>query len=139
MRTLSSFNHSGLDEEPTGDLATKSSPSRLRWVTIRPVGDPARAAARAGSFLSQRSQCNDSCSYKDGLSPLRNPSGGGVELMGFAALNPSYGTSIGIDHRRRASCSDRSRRDSTPIAIFSVGGLAVPILMGIVYNQFYTL
>src|ERR1700733_5139776 len=89
MRTLGSFNHSGLDEEPTGDLATKSSPSRLRWVTIRPVGDPARAAARAGSFLSERSQCNDSCSYKDGLSSCETHHSA-RPLMGFATLNPSY-------------------------------------------------
>src|ERR1700733_15523609 len=89
MRTLSSFNHSGLDEEPTGDLATKSSPSRLRWVTIRPVGDPAWAAARAGSFLSERSQCNDSRSYKDGLSSRETHQSGHGRWVS-QERNPSY-------------------------------------------------
>jgi len=54
------------------------------------IGDPARVAAWAGSFLAERPHSNDSRLYKDGLSAVK-PIITRMAAMGFASLNPSYG------------------------------------------------
>jgi hypothetical protein len=53
MRTLGSFNHSGLDEEPIAILLRRT--ANCASMGYDPtIGGPARAAARAGPFLAER-------------------------------------------------------------------------------------
>src|SRR3974390_2795078 len=59
MRTLGSFNHPGPDEEPIAILLRP--PALKASVGYDPtIGGPTRVAPRAGPFLAERSQHNDS-------------------------------------------------------------------------------
>jgi hypothetical protein len=59
MRTLGSINHPGRDEEPIAILLRPSA-NKAPVGDDPTIGDPAWAATWAGSFLTERSQCNKS-------------------------------------------------------------------------------
>ena len=59
MRTLGSFNHPGPMKRPIAILL-QTSALKAAMGCDPTIGDPARVATRAGSFLSEPSQCNDS-------------------------------------------------------------------------------
>jgi hypothetical protein len=52
MRTLGSFNHSGLDEEPIAILLRRTANGASMGYDPT-IGGPARAATRAGPFLAE--------------------------------------------------------------------------------------